>query len=197
MPRKPSEIDLGPYWHYDFREVASLPEDRVVRVRFLANTLAGLIALAMVTLIGWQLFMSYSYSVQLRFWDREIVLHSEEYDQLLLLLRDYMAESAKIEEAHKIIYSPLVASDLLVDIGRTLPDAMSVDGVEYSVDLVTIRGGVVAPPERVSSVLGQYLNTLKADPRIGALFNDISAPGFGRDERGGRYTFVIQLRLRG
>lgn len=197
MPRKPSDIDLGPFWHHDFREVSTLPEDRVVRVRFLANTCAGLILLTMLTSVGWQLFMSHSYSTQLRFWDKEIAQHSEEYDEFLLLLRDYMAESAKIEEAHKIIYSPMVASDLMIDIGRTLPDVMSIDVIEYSGDLVMIRGSVIAPTEHVSSVLSQYLKTLRTDPRIGPLFDDVYAPGFGRDERNGRYTFVIQLKFRG
>lgn len=194
MARKSNEFEVGPHWHQDFRDVATLPEDRVVRLRFLTNAWAGVLALGLLILVGWQLFARYSASAQLRFWDEEIATHQREHDELQLLLRDYLAESAKIGEVHRLIYSPMVVSELLLNLGRTLPETMSIDMVEYTRGIVTVRGYLVEPPERASRVLGQYLETLRKDAQIGPLFNDISAPGFGRPEKGDQFLFELQLK---
>lgn len=196
MARKSSEFDLGPHWHQDFRDVTTLPEDRLVRVRFLANTCAAVVALCLLIVVGWQLSVRHYLSAQLRYWDNEIAVRRDEYDELQLLLRDYITESTRINEAYKIVYSPVVVSDLIVSFGRTLPERMAIDMIEHTGQVILMRGYLAEPPERASRVLGQFLETLRNDPRIGPLFSDISAPGFGRPERGDEFLFELQLKLR-
>ncbi|HUL53764.1 MAG TPA: hypothetical protein VLT83_10195 [Opitutaceae bacterium] len=194
MPRKPSEFDLGPNWHLDYRDLASLPEDRVVRVRFLVNTCAGAVTVILLTIVGWQLLARYSVAAQLRFWDEKIAAHQREYSELQLVLRDYMSESDKIKDAYDLIYSPFVPSEFVLTIGRTLPDRMTVDMIGYADGMITMRGNLAEPPEAASRVLGRYIESLRRDAQIGPLFSDISARSLDRAKDGDLFNFEIVLK---
>ena len=194
MPRKPTEFDLEPTWRLDFRDVASLPEDRVVRVRFLVNTCASALTLILLTIVGWQLLARHSVTAQLRFWDEKIALHHREYDELQLVLRDYMTESDKIKDAYDLIYSRFVPSEFALAIGRTLPDRMTVDMIGYADGMITIRGSLAEPPEPASRVLGRYIEAMRNDAQIGTLFSDISARSLDRARDGDLFNFEIVLK---
>ena len=196
MPRRSSDFDLEPNWHLDFREVASLPEDRVVRVRFLVNICAAAVALILVTLVGWQVLVRASVTSQLRFWDERIAAHRHDYDELQTSLHDYMAEAGRIKDAYDIVYSPFVPSVFILNIGRTLPDRMTIDMIGYADGVVTLRGSLAEPPERASRVLGGYVEALRKDPQIGPLFSDIAAPNLDRSKQEDLFNFVIVLKLR-
>jgi hypothetical protein len=196
MPRRSSDFDLEPNWHLDFRDATSLPEDRVVRVRFLVNTFAAAVALILITLVGWQVLVRASVTSQLRFWDERIGAHRHDYDELQASLRDYMAEAGKIKDAYDMVYSPFVPSVFILNIGRTLPDRMTVDMIGYADGVVTLRGSLAEPPERASRVLGGYVETLRSDPQIGPLFSDIAAPSLDRSKQDNLFNFMIVLKLR-
>ena len=196
MPRRSADFDLEPNWHLDFRDAASLPEDRVVRVRFLVNTCAAALAFFLLMLVGWQLFIRSNIAAQLRFWDEKLAAHHREYAELQGALRDYMAAAGKIKDAYDIVYSPFVPSAFILNIGRTLPDRMTVDMIGYTDGVVTIRGNLAEPPERASRVLGGYVETLRNDPKIGPLFSDIAAPSLDRAKQENLFNFEIVLKPR-
>ena len=194
MPRKPTEFPWEPNWHSDFRDLTSLPEDRVVRVRFLINACAGALALILLIIVGWQLFTRHGTAAQLRFWDEKITTHHREYDELQFVLRDYMLEAGKIQDAYDLIYVPFVPSEFVLDIGNTLPDRMTVDTIGYSNGIATIRGSLAEPPEQASRVLGRYIETLRNDAQIKSRFNDITAPTLDRARQDNLFNFEIVLK---
>jgi hypothetical protein len=194
MPRNPTEFDLEPNWHSDFRDLAVLPEDRVVRVRFLINACSGALAFILFLLVGWQLLTRHSVAAQLRFWDEKITTHRREYDELQFVLRDYMTEAGKVQDAYDLIYAPFVASEFILNISRTLPDRMVVDTIGYNSGIVTIRGSLSESPEQASRVLGRYVETLRNDAQIKALFTDISAPSLDRARQDNLFNFEIVLK---
>ena len=148
----------------------------------------------LLTIVGWQLLARYSAAAQLRFWDEKVAAHQREYNDLQLVLRDYMTESDKIKDAYNLIYSPFVPSDFVLTIGHTLPDRMTVDMIGYADGMVTIRGSLAEPPEPASRVLGQYIEALRNDAQIGALFGDISASSLDRAKDGDLFNFEIVLK---
>lgn len=194
MARKPADFTQEPYWHLDFRDLPSLPEDRVVRVRFLVNICAGVLTLILVAVVGWQLLARRAIAGQLRFWDEKIARVGGEYQALQLVMRDYAQESGKIRDAYNLIYTPFVPSALVIEIGRTLPSRMTVDMIGYASGGVTIRGSLAEPPERASRVLGHYVETLRNDGQIGSLFRDISAPSLARGKQDDLFNFEIVLK---
>jgi hypothetical protein len=196
MRRKPSDLDQEPYWHLDFRDPISLPDDRVVRVRFLVNLGAGAVTLGLLIVVGWQLLVRTNVATQYRYWDERIAVQRRDYDELQLVLRDFLTEAGKIKDAYDLIYSPFVASDFVFEIGRTIPGRMTIDMIGYTDGTVTMRGNLAESPEQASRVLGGYVETLRKSPRIGPLFDDISAPSLDRARDGSRFNFEIVLRRR-
>jgi hypothetical protein len=194
MPRRASDFHLEPNWHFDFRDATSLPEDSVVRVRFLVNIGAAAVTIVLLTLVGWQVLVRASVAAQLRFWDERIAAHRHEYDELQKSLHDYMAEAGRIKDAYDLVYSPFVPSVFILTIGRTLPEKMTIDMIDDSAGVVTLRGSLAEPPERASRVLGGYVETLRKDPRIGPLFGDISAPSLDRSRDDNTFRFMIVLK---
>jgi hypothetical protein len=194
MPRNPTEFDLEPNWHSDFRDLTTLPEDRVVRVRFLINACAGALAFILFLLVGWQLITRHSVAGQLRFWDEKITTHRREYDELQFILRDYMIEAGKIQDAYDLIYIPFVPSEFVLNISRTLPDRMTVDTIGYANGTVTMRGSLAESPEQASRVLGHYIETLRNDAQVKSLFGDITAPSLDRARQDNLFNFEIVLK---
>lgn len=196
MRKKPSDHDLEPNWHLDFRDPTSLPDDRVVRVRFMVNLCAGAVTLGLLIVVGWQLVVRYDVATQYRYWDERIAVQRREYDELRLVLRDFMTEANKIKDAYDLIYSPFVASDFVFEISRTLPGRMTIDMIGYNEGTVTIRGTLAEPPEQASRVLGGFVETLRKSPQIAPLFDDISAPSLDRAKDGSLFNFEIVLKHR-
>ena len=194
MPRNPTEFDLEPNWHSDFRDLITLPEDRVVRVRFLINACAGALAFILFLLVGWLLFTRHSVAAQLHFWDEKITTHRREYDELQFVLRDYMIEAGKIQDACDLIYIPFVPSEFVLNISRTLPDRMTVDTIGYANGTVTMRGSLAESPEQASRVLGHYIETLRNDAQVKSLFGDITAPSLDRARQDNLFNFEIVLK---
>ena len=194
MRNRLSDFDLGPNWHLDYRDLPTLPDDRVVRARFLVNLCAGAVALGLLTIVGWQLLVRANVASQYRFWDERIATQHREYDELRLVLRDFMTDAGKIKDAYDLIYSPFVASDFVSEIGRTIPGRMTIDMIGYSDGTVTMRGNLAESPEQASRVLGGFVETLRKNPRIGPLFDDISAPSLDRARDGSLFNFEILLR---
>lgn len=195
MPRRSSDFDLEPNWHFDFRDANSLPEDSVVRVRFLVNTCAAAVAIILLILVGWQVLVRASVAGQLRFWDERIAAHRHEYDELQGSLHDYMSEAGKIKDAYDLVYSRFVPSVFILNIGRTLPERMTIDMIGCADGVVTLRGSLAEAPERASRVLGGYVEALRKDPKIGPLFTDISAPSLDRSREDNTFKFMIVLKL--
>ena len=194
MRKKLSNPELEPYWHLDFRDPLSLPDDRVVRARFVVNLCAGGVTLGLLTIVGWQLFVRHDLAAQYRYWDGRIAVQRREYDELRLVLRDFMTEAGKIKDAYDLIYSPFVASDFVFEIGRTIPSRMTIDMIGYTDGTGTMRGSLAESPEQASRVLGSYVETLRKSPRIGPLFDDISAPSLDRARDGSLFNFEIVLK---
>jgi len=197
MPKRSSDFDLEPNWHFDFRDATSLPEDSVVRVRFLVNTCAAAVAIILLILVGWQVLVRASVAGQLHFWDERIAAHQHEYEELQGSLHDYMAEAGKIKDAYDLVYSRFVPSVFILNIGRTLPERMTIDMIGFADGVVTLRGSLAESPERASRVLGGYVEALRKDPKIGPLFSDISAPSLDRSKQDNTFNFMIVLKLPG
>jgi hypothetical protein len=197
MSRNASKFYQEPNWHSDFRNLTTLPEDRVVRVRFLINACAGALAVILFLLVGWQLLERHSVAAQLRFWEDKIANQRREYEELQFVLRDYMMEAGRIQDAYDLIYSRFVPSEFILDISRSLPDRMTVDMIGYNLGTVTIRGNLAESPQQASRVLGHYIETLRNDPQIKPLFGDITAPSLDRTRQENLFNFQIVLKPAG
>lgn len=199
MTRGRDRLFLAPNWHVDCRLVAELPEDSVVGVRFITYAISCAIAFAAVLFTGWYAYADFSLRQQIYDWNQR--LESDHWDvvEILRLQRFYEIEAKKIESAYREIRSPFLLSQFLSDLGRTIPDRMLIDSVDYGDAKTVIRGRLREAPDLASRLVGSYVNKLRTDPAIGPYFSSITITGLdrsGEDEQMMNYEITFRLKPR-
>jgi hypothetical protein len=190
---------LAPNWHVDCRLVVELPEDTVVGLRFMAFAITSAFALAALLFTGWIVYTDLSLRKMIE--DGQQRVEGDRWDviEIKRLQRFYEGESKKIEGAYTEMKNPILISGFVSELGRTLPDRMVIDSIDWNDGRVTIRGGLREPSERASLLLGTYVAKLRADPEVGPYFNSITLTGLNRlpeDEQMMGYEITMHLRPR-
>jgi hypothetical protein len=190
---------LAPNWHVDCRLVVELPEDTVVGLRFMAFAITSAFALAALLFTGWIVYTDLSLRHMID--DGEQRVEGDRWDviEIKRLQRFYEAETKKIESAYSEMKNPILISGFISEIGRTLPDRMTIDSIGWNDGRVTIRGAMRESSGRASLVLGDYVAKLRADPEIGPHFNSITLTALNRspeDEQTMNYEITMHPRPR-
>jgi hypothetical protein len=113
-------------------------------------------------------------------WNSKI--EEDKWEMLAIKIRQryYEAEAKKIEGAYTQIKNPVFISGVISELGRKLPDRMQVDAISWTDGTVIVRGGLRETSERASMLLGNFVDTLRADPAIGPYFTSINLTGADR-----------------
>ncbi len=190
---------LTPNWHVDCRLVVELPEDSVVGVRFMTYAITSAIALSALLFTGWLAYRDLS--VRNLIADAEQRMEEDRWDviEIKRLQRFYELETKKIESAYTEIHSPILVSGFISELGRTLPDRMLVDSIDWNDGRVTIHGGLRESSERASLLIGTYVDMLRTDPQVGPYFSSITLTGLNRsieDDQVMGYEITLRLKPR-
>lgn len=183
----------------DCRLVAELPEDSVVGVRFITYAVSCAVALAAMLFTGWYAYADVNLRQQIADGNRQLEDVYWDVAEVRRLQRFYEIEAKKIENAYAEIKSPILISGFLSDLGRTLPDRMSIDSIEYAEDKASVRGRIDESPEHASQIIGSYVDKLRNDPAIGASFSGINITGLARiseEEQIMSYELTFHLKPR-
>jgi hypothetical protein len=199
MKSSGDRLFLSPNWHVDCRLIVELPEDSVVGVRFMTYAITSAIALSALLFTGWLAYRDLSLRHMIA--DAEQRIEEDRWDvvEIRRLQRFYELETKKIESAYSEMRNPFLISGFISELGRTLPDRMMVDSIDWNDGKVTIRGGLRETSEQASLLIGSYVDTLRADPEIGPHFSSITLTGLNRsteDEQMMGYEITMRLRSR-
>lgn len=175
MKRSRDPLILSPQWHVDCRIEAELPEDNIVGTRFLINFVFCAIAIAAVVFAGWLGYINLSLRRQVGDWEKRIREKSNEVAEINRIQRDYAVEASKIEQAYSLIRPQLYVSAFIAEIGRTRPDQMVIDLIEWNDAGIVMRGSIAEKSVRASQILGGYVQALRRDQQIAPIFRDIKA----------------------
>ena len=113
------------------------------------------------------------------------------------LQRFYEIESKKIESAYSEMRNPFLFSAFVSELGRSLPERMVVDTIEFGDGKFIIHGRLREASERASLLLGDYLDKLRTDPELGPHFTSINVTGLDRsleDEQMMTYAITMHLK---
>jgi hypothetical protein len=199
MTRGRDRLFLAPNWHVDCRLVAELPEDSVVGVRFITYAVSCAIALAAVLFTGWYAYADFSLRQQIDDWNQRLEGDHWDVVEILRLQRFYEIEAKKIGSAYKEIRSPFLISGFLSDLGRTIPDRMLIDSIDFGDGKTVVRGRLREAPDLASRLVGGYVSKLRTDPAIGLYFTSINITGLDRsteDEQMMSYEITFRLKPR-
>jgi len=195
---KPSRdpLELSPHWHVDCRLVADLPDDNVVGTRFLINVIFGGTAISAMLFTGWLLYQGMSLGSQIRDWEQRINDNRAEVRDIQRMQREYSAEAVKIDQAYALVHPLLNVSSFISSIGRTRPEHLVIDTIEWNDAGIFVRGSLHENPERATRILGDYVKLLGDDEKIGPLFREIVLTGFMRGTSEDVHNYEISFRLR-
>jgi hypothetical protein len=190
---------LSPHWHVDCRLVAELPEDSVVGVRFMTYAISCAIALAAVLFTGWYVYADLNLRHQIDDAAQRLEDDRWEVIEIRRLQHFYENESKKIESAFTEMRNPILLSGFTTEMGRTLPERMAIDTIEYGDGRILIHGRLRESSEAASILLGKYLEQLRTDPAIGPHFSSINVTDLDRsteDEQMMVYAITLRLKPR-
>ena len=152
---------------------AKHPEMDITRVGIFGGSAGGQNALGALLFAGWLGYLSLSLNYQIRDWEQRLKDNRAEVLDIERMRREYSAESAKIDQAHALIRSQFYVSGLISDLGRTRPDVVAIDLIEWNDAGIVLRGSLRENSERATAIIGDYVKALIRDDKIGPLFQEI------------------------
>lgn len=195
MKRNRDPLALTPHWHVDLRIVAELPEDNIIGTRFLANVVFTSIAAALLLYTGWLGYTNLSLQHQITDWEQRINDNRAEVRDIQHMQREYFAEAVKIDQAYALVRPHFHVSAFVANLGRTRPEQMTVDLIEWNDSGVVVRGSIHEPSKRASELLRDYIDQLKKHDKIASLFREIDITDIDRGSGGDSLRFEILFRL--
>jgi hypothetical protein len=196
MKRGSEPIVLSPHWHVDCRIEAELPEDTIVGTRFLINVVFTALALTAFLYTGWLGYVNLNLRRQIRDWELRINENRAEVRDIQRMQQEYATEAAKIDQAYTLVRPQLFVSDFFADIGRTRPEQMAIDSIEWNDTGIVIRGSLAEKSERATRLLGGYVELLRRDAKIAPQFREIGLTDVDRGTTGETLRFEIVFRLK-
>jgi hypothetical protein len=193
MSRNRDPLGLTPHWHVDCRLVTELPEDNIVGTRFLINVVFSAVAVAALLFTGWLGYLSLSLRHQVRDWEQRIKDNRAEVRDIQRMQQEYAVEAAKIDQAYQLVRPQFYISGLIADLGRTRPDPVVIDIVDWNDIGIVVRGTLRATKQQATDSLNTYVKRLAADEKLGPLFERIQLKDFDPGETGEATKFELLL----
>ena len=197
MKRARDPLVLSPNWHVDCRIESELPEDTIIGTRFLRNLVFGAVAFGCVLFAGYQGFVVLSLRQQIRDWEVRINDNRAEVREIQRMQKEYAIEAAKIDQAYALVRPQLYVSEFVANIGRTRPERMAIDIIEWNDAGIVLRGSLRERSDRATEILGSYLELLRRDARIGPLFREIVLTDLDRGTTGEILRFEVRFAMKG
>lgn len=192
----------APLWHTNFRNFDRLPDTKVVRTTFFINTAAVVVALGMILWLGQREYTNYNLKEQKAEAQRQIDGNKKQDAEALRLTAQFQAEEKKLTEVITFIKVPITPAEFIDMLGQSLHKDISIDFAEtrLTVDaknsIFQIRGRVAGTPDQASGIASSYVDTLRADPKLGKVFDPIVLNRLDRSTGGAYMLFDISLTVK-
>ena len=190
MSRERDPLAPSPHWRADLRLLAELPEDNLVGTRFLVNVGFSAVALTALLYAGWIGAKDVSLRYQISDWEQRIKDSAAEAREIQDMQKKYALEAAKIDQAWTLVRSQLHVDKFLTELGRTRPEALVIDIIEWNDAGIVIRGNLREAPEKSLRALSDYVKLLNRDEKISQLFT-VKASDIGRGSGEDDFKFEI------
>jgi hypothetical protein len=192
---KGNDVYQGP-WHLDCRLSGNLPSNDLVRSRFMANTIAGTMAAAAFMILCWQLYQANALRSELSYWTQRISENQAQADELRALTRTLGDQTARLDQAYTLVANPYLLSDLVMAFGRTRAPRMTIESINGFPGGVVLRGTLRAPSDQATQQLRTYVESLKSDRELAAIFSTIVNTSLERADDDNALTFEVACKLK-
>ena len=194
----------APRWHTNFRNFERLPDTKVVRTAFFINTAAVAVTIGLLLAVGYREYKILNIREQVAQAEADIETNKKPNAEATRLSKLFAEQNKKLEEAAAFMRTPVTLLEYAGIIGETLPREMLIDYLETrapaenskTATVYQLRGRVAGSPDQASGVANQYVDMLRAQPRLTEIFESISLNKINRDASGGFLAFEITLAVK-
>lgn len=197
--KKPSEKAAGslmPAWHPNFRNAETLPDTKAVRTTFFVNGVAILVVLALGIYLLQSEASLRSLKDQTVQWQQQIDNEKPGSDKALVQFKKFQDEEKKLLELKEFQSGKIVGSELLMQLGESLPPRITLTAVDYRGGNVVLRGTISGAPDEASGDASAYLEVLGKYPPFAGKFDGISLTGISRNPTTSGISFEILMKLK-
>jgi hypothetical protein len=188
--------ELAPAWHPDFRNPERLPDTKVIRTSFVVNGAAVLVATVLIVWFCSEIYQLRELNRQSSEWQKQIDRDKVPSDRAIAQYKQFQAEIAKLSQVDAFVKSRPLVSELLLQLGKTLPEYMAIDRFDLGSTALIIHGSVRGAPDQASGRASTYLQVLKSDKWFSDVFADISLVNLSRNGQTGSVGVDITLKLK-
>lgn len=185
-----------PPWHPDFRDFERLPDIKVVRTAFFVNTVAIALVLAALGWFGYQEYQLLDLRRQAEEWQAQIDRDQRAGGMAISLYRKFQTEEARVGEVETFVSSRPVVTQLLLNLGRTLPANIALDTLDLRENTLRLTGTIRGAPDAASGYATAYVESLRHDEFFAARYEDITMLNLTRNPQTGRLAMEVVLKLK-
>lgn len=204
LPKKSdAQPAVAPLWHPNFRNFERLPDTKVVRTTFFVNTAAIAVTLSLLLWFGYNEYHIKNLTDQVADAQKQIDDNSRQNKEALRLSKIFADEQKKLAEAGAFQGSRLNPSEFIALLGETQPKEISIDSIDGRLTgtpgnppVYQLRGVVAGTPDQASGAASKYVDMLRAQPKLGAIFDPITLNALNRDARSNFLAFDISLKMK-
>lgn len=190
-------VPLVPPWHPNFRNFDRLPDTKAVRTSFFVNGVAVFIAVSLLLVLAYQEYQLAMLRRQIGEWQVQIDRTTKSSQTAVSQFKKFQEEEKRITEIDGFLKSKIVLSDLMLNLGRTLPQRIALQSVSYKDTGVSLKGVVRGAGDRASGEVGGYVERLKKEKVFSDIFEAPLQSNILRDPATGRMTFELLLKFKG
>jgi hypothetical protein len=192
-----SAASLVPPWHPNFRNFERLPDTKAVRTTFFVN---GIAILATVSLAIYFIYNEVERSTLISDLEAAKVIVSERKplsDSGIVQYKKFQEEEKRVQELQAFLSAPKIeVSELLIELGSSLPPATVLTAVEYRAAGVMIRGGIGGSAEEGAGKAVAYVEQIRKHPYFSTYFDPVVLSSIVRDPGTGEMRFEIDLTFK-
>jgi hypothetical protein len=192
---KDNDVYQGP-WHIDCRLSGNLPSNDLVRSRFMANTIAGTMAVAALMTVCWQLYDSNGVRTEISYWNQRIRENQGQANELKALTKALGDQTARLDQAYTLVANPYLLSDLVMAFGRTRIERMTIGSINGFAGGVVLRGTLRSPSDQATQQLRAYVESLRRDKELAAIFGTVTLTSLERSEGDNALSFEVACKLK-
>ena len=192
---KDNDAYQGP-WHIDSRLSGNLPSNDLVRSRFVANAIAGTMAVAALMTLCWQLYESNTVRAQIAYWSQRISENQAQANELKAVTKALGDQTARLDQVYTLVANPYLLSDLVMAFGRTRVDRMTIERINGFAGGVVVRGILRSPSDQATQQLRAYVDSLRHDKELAAIFGSVAITSVERTEGDNALTFEVACKLK-
>jgi len=184
-------------WHVDCRQTLEPQRSRRLRSRFVGGIAAAALLTLAVGACAWQAYVMRDLRADTRYWNDQLASNRPLVASLTTALTKLEARTTRVQQAYALMHQPYQMTDLLMELGRTLPPRLRIDRIEATENSIVIMGSALEQAEEASLSLGRYREILRQAPGVGPLCSSITATSLQRERDANALRFEITLRLKG